>query len=171
MHDVNDELASVCGTHPQHFSALAGLPLADIDAAVAELERARTRLQLRGAILPCNYFLSLTRMERLHPVLEAASRLGAHLMIHSGLRHDEDLAPHVYDDLTMHRASTIDLHTAISHATLTLMHADLAALPRCQLPGGQPRRGLAHAGQRMDHIVMTRARRAPPLQPVRRTGV
>jgi aminocarboxymuconate-semialdehyde decarboxylase len=162
VHDVNDELASVRGTHPQHFSALAGLPLADIDAAVAELERARTRLQLRGAILPCNYFLSLTRMERLHPVLEAASRLGAHLMIHPGLRHDEDLAPHVYDDLTMHRASTIDLHTAISHATLTLMHADLATrYPGASFQVVNLGGALPMLVERMDHIVMTRAPDAP----------
>ena len=75
VRDVNDELAAVCAAHPTRFTALAGLPLADIDAAVAELERACLRLGLRGAILPSNYFLSLALMERMRPVLMAASRL------------------------------------------------------------------------------------------------
>ena len=92
VHDVNDELAAVCTAHPGRFTALAGLPLADIDQAVAELERACGTLGLRGAILPSNYFASLATMRWVEPVLAAASRLGAHLMIHPGQRHDEDLA-------------------------------------------------------------------------------
>src|SRR5271166_5793990 len=49
--DVNDELADVVRAHPTRFSALAGLPMAGLDAAIAELERAMAR-GLRGAILP-----------------------------------------------------------------------------------------------------------------------
>lgn len=162
VHDVNDELASVCASHPMRFTALAGLPLADIDASIAELERARRHLGLRGAILPSNYFLSLSGMERMHPLLAAASELGAHLMIHPGLRHDESLAPHAYDDLTMHRASTIDLHNGISHATLTLVHAGLeerfpgATFQVVNLGGAFPM-----LVERMDHIVATRDPSAP----------
>ena len=48
---VNDELAAVCRASPDRFTALAGLPLADIDASVAELERVVRKLGLRGAIL------------------------------------------------------------------------------------------------------------------------
>ena len=59
--DVNDELAEVVRTHPARFSALAGLPMADVGACVVELERAMG-LGLRGAILPSNYFLSLAGM-------------------------------------------------------------------------------------------------------------
>ncbi len=126
VRDVNDELAAVCAAHSARFAALAGLPLADIALSIAELERARSTLGLRGAIIPSNYFTSLATMRRLHPLLEAASRLGAHIMVHPGQRHDEDLAPRRYDDLGMHRASTIDLHNGLSHATTTLIHAGLA---------------------------------------------
>lgn len=159
---VNEELAAVCRAHPGRFTALAGLPLADVDAAVAELERAVRGLGLRGAILPGNYFLSGPLMGRMEPVLAAASALGAHLMIHPGHRHDEDLAPKRYDDLGMHRASTLDLHNAISHATVTLMHAALetrfpgATVQVVNLGGALP-----FLVERMDHIVLTREPAAP----------
>lgn len=162
VRDVNDELASVCAVHPTRFTALAGLPLADIDACITEIERARRRLGLRGAILPSNYFLSLARMERMRPLLAAASELGAHLMIHPGLRHDESLAPHAYDDLTMHRASTIDLHNGISHATVTLVHADLdARFPNASFQVVNLGGAFPMLVERMDHIVATRDPAAP----------
>lgn len=163
VRDVNDELAAVCAAHPGRFIALAGLPLADIDAAIAELHRAITVLALRGAIIPSNYCQSMKTMQHLHPLLDAASQLGAHLMIHPGHRHDEDLAPRRYDDLTMHRASTIDLHNGISHATTTLIHARLAetwpgaTVQVVNLGGAFP-----FLLERMDHIAATRAPDDPP---------
>ena len=156
VREVNDELAAVCSAHPSRFTALAGLPLADASAAVAELERA-CAMGLRGAILPSNYFMSLATMAYLRPVLAAASQLGAHLMVHPGHRHDEDLTPRRYDDLTMHRASTIDLHNGISHATVTLIHAGLSehypgmTVQVVNLGGAFPM-----LVERMDHISATR---------------
>jgi aminocarboxymuconate-semialdehyde decarboxylase len=162
VHDVNDELAAVCAAHPARFTALAGLPLAGIDQAVAELERACGTLGLRGAILPSNYFLSLATMEYLRPVLEAANALGAHLMVHPGQRHDESLTPRRYDDLTMHRASTIDLHNGISHAVVTLIHANLEALyPRASFQVVNLGGAFPMLVERMDHIVATRDPDAP----------
>jgi aminocarboxymuconate-semialdehyde decarboxylase len=163
VRDVNDELAAVCAAHPQQFTALAGLPMAAIDLAVAELERACGKLGLRGAILPSNYFVSLEQMRYVWPVLEAASALGAHLMIHPGQRHDESLSPHRYDDLTMHRASTVDLHNGLSHAVVTLLYAELgdrfpgASFQVVNLGGAFPM-----LVERMDHIVATRDAGAPP---------
>ncbi len=159
---VNDELAAVCSTHPGRFTALAGVPLADRDAAVAELERAVRGLGLRGVILPGNYFLSAATMHWLEPVLAAACALGAHVMVHPGHRHDEDLAPKRYDDWTMHRASTLDLHNAISHGVVTLIHAGLAerypgmVVQVVNLGGAFPM-----LVERMDHIVQTRDAGAP----------
>jgi aminocarboxymuconate-semialdehyde decarboxylase len=162
VRDVNDELAAVCAAHPARFSALAGLPMADIDSAIAELERACSGLGLRGAILPSNYFVSLAQMERLHPLLSAADALGAHLMVHPGQRHDEDLAPRRYDDLSMHRASTVDLHNGIAHAVVTLLYADLdrrfplASFQVVNLGGSFPM-----LVERLDHVAATRDPAAP----------
>jgi predicted TIM-barrel fold metal-dependent hydrolase len=162
VRDVNDELAAVCAAHPGRFTALAGLPMASIDLAVAELERACRTLGLRGAILPSNYFSSLATMAYLRPVLEAASALGAHLMVHPGQRHDESLAPRRYDDLAMHRASTVDLHNGLSHAVVTLIYAELAehypgaSFQVVNLGGAFPM-----LVERMDYVVATRDPGAP----------
>lgn len=162
VRDVNDELAAVCAAHPDRFSGLAGLPLANIDRSVAELERACRLLKLRGAILPSNYFLRLSKMDWLRPVLSAADALGAHLMVHPGQRHDEDLTPRRYDDLGIHRASSVDLHNGIAHAVVTLIHANLAE----HYPGASFQ--VVNLGgtfpmlvERMDHIVETRDPAAP----------
>lgn len=160
--DVNDELAATCAAHPARFTALAGLPLADLDVSIAELERSVRTLGLPGAIIPSNYFLSLAGITALWPLLEHANRLGAHLMLHPGQRHDESLAPKSYPDLTMHRASTIDLHGGITHALVSLIHSDaMRAFPHItwqvvNLGGTFP-----FVVERMDHIVATRDPAAP----------
>jgi hypothetical protein len=46
-------------------------------------------------------------------------------MVHPGHRHDDDLAPSRYGDLTVHRVSSIDVHSGLSHAVMTLIHAGL----------------------------------------------
>ena len=101
-------------------------------------------------------------MRRLDPLLGAASRMGAHLMVHPGQRHDEDLAPRRYDDLAMHRASTIDLHNGISHAVVTLLYARLgerfpgASVQVVNLGGAFPM-----LVERLDHISSVRDPGAP----------
>ena len=152
-----------CVRHsPDRFTALAGLPLADIDSSVAELERACGTLGLRGAIIPSNYFMSLAVMEQLRPVLDAANHLGAHLMIHPGQRHDEDLAPRRYDDLSMHRASTVDLHNGLSHAVVTLIYAGLEHYPNATVQVVNLGGAFPMLVERMDHITATRDPGAPP---------
>jgi predicted TIM-barrel fold metal-dependent hydrolase len=162
VRDVNDELAAVCAAHPGRFVALAGLPLAGLDAALAELERAVAGLGLRGVILPANYVLDLAGLARVAPLLAAAARLGAQVMVHPGQRHDEDLAPRHWADLGIHRASTIELHNELSHATLTLLHARLPerfpglTVQVVNLGGAFPM-----LVERMDHIAAVRAPEAP----------
>jgi aminocarboxymuconate-semialdehyde decarboxylase len=148
VRDVNDELAESCASYPERFVGLAGLPWADTDACIAELERC-AKIGLIGFILPSNYAASLARLEALAPVLAAADRLGAHVMLH--------LASKTYGDLGIHRASTIDLHNGIAHALLTLIHAELPArysnltFQVVNLGGSFP-----VLVERMDHIIATR---------------
>ena len=162
VRDVNDELAATVAGHPGRFAALAGLPLASLDHAIAELERSVRVLRLPGAIIPSNYFHSLAGIAALEPLLVAADRLGAHLMLHPGQRHDESLEPKVWPDLAMHRASTIELHGGITHALLSLIHSEaLGRFPHItwqvvNLGGNFP-----FVVERMDHIVMTRDPGAP----------
>src|SRR6266478_8843255 len=53
--DFNDRLAEICRASGSRLLGLAGLPLADIGKAAAELRRARRELGLFGAILPGNF--------------------------------------------------------------------------------------------------------------------
>src|SRR5579864_1807365 len=55
---VNDGLSAVCQKHPGRFAAFAALPLTDMEAAAAELERALDLPGVVGAQLPGNYFLT-----------------------------------------------------------------------------------------------------------------
>jgi predicted TIM-barrel fold metal-dependent hydrolase len=79
----NDAAAAAVRLDPQHFSAIAALPLADIPAACGELKRAHA-IGLRGAILPADAFLTRATAERFLPLFEVANRLNSHLFIHPG---------------------------------------------------------------------------------------
>src|SRR5258708_1234203 len=45
---VNDELAKLCRTHPDRFVGLASLPLHDVAAALAEIDRTTGELGMKG---------------------------------------------------------------------------------------------------------------------------
>jgi aminocarboxymuconate-semialdehyde decarboxylase len=51
---INDALAAVCRDHPERFVGLASLPLDDVDASLAELERATGELGMKGLIIGSN---------------------------------------------------------------------------------------------------------------------
>ncbi len=80
----NDWLAAYCATDPRRLRAAAALPLASIDAAVEEAERAVTDLgavvlTLHGAVLGRNL-----DDPSLVPLFEAAERLDAAVGVHAG---------------------------------------------------------------------------------------
>ena len=153
---ANDELADVNRTHPEVFPALGGLPLADMKAAAAELERCMAK-GLIGAILPVNYFLDLSQMAKLEPVLRVANRLGAHLMIHPGPRADEPIVRTAWADCAEIRASTVALQDSLTHAMVTLMHADLGRrFPDLTVQVVNLGGSLPFILERMDHIAATR---------------
>jgi predicted TIM-barrel fold metal-dependent hydrolase len=161
VRDVNDELAAACVAHPRRFVGLAGLPLADLDAAIAEFERAR-RIGHIGFILPSNYAATLGHLDALTPLFEAADRIGGHVMLHPGLRADEDFAPRAWADLAMHRASSIELHGGIAHALTSLIHARLPSrFPRLTFQVVNLGGTFPILVERMDHIVATRDPAAP----------
>lgn len=120
IRDFNDHLAEVCRASGGRLVGLAGLPLADIAAAAAELKRCRNRLGLVGAILPGNFFLTLANAELLGPLLAAADEVGAHLMVHPGLMPGET-PPQPYQDTNVFRSSALNLQASLSHMALTLI--------------------------------------------------
>lgn len=80
--EVNDETAAIVRAHPDRFKGFAFLPLQVTDGAVTELERAVNELGLVGAAVTTNVAGEDWDSDRLFPILQAAERLGALLLVH-----------------------------------------------------------------------------------------
>lgn len=126
----NDGLAALTDETGGRLVGLAGLPLADMEAAAAEMRRARADLRLPGAILPSAYFDSVADAQRLMPVLEAAEETGALLMLHPGPMAGQPPVP-LAADFPQYRTSAVALQAQASQVVLTLLLSDLLdAFPR-----------------------------------------
>src|SRR5689334_21786247 len=80
----NDAVSAAAVAHPDRFSGLAALPVADAAATLAEFERAMALPGMVGALLPGDGFLSARRAERFKPIFAAANERGAILLVHYG---------------------------------------------------------------------------------------
>jgi predicted TIM-barrel fold metal-dependent hydrolase len=125
---VNDGLSAICQKHPTRFAAFAALPLTDITAAAAELQRALVLPGMIGAQLPGNFFLTRKDAEAVRPLLEVANRHRAVLLIHHGPR-PGDAFPKVGSDTdnARRRNGTLDMQASLSSAMVTLCLTDLLA--------------------------------------------
>jgi len=125
---VNDAFSAICAAHPTRFAAFAALPLVDIDAAAAELERALRLPGMLGAQLPGNFFLTQADAEAARPLLEVAQRHHAVLFIHHGPR-PGDAFPKVGGgvDNARRRNGTLDMQASLSSVMVTLCMTDLLA--------------------------------------------
>ncbi len=162
----NDHVSELAQRNKSRFAGLAALPLADMDAATAEYERARTELRLIGAVLPNNFFLSLDWAQQIAPVMAAAGRLGGHIFIHPGPRPDQraDLAPgHTPNvrDNPLARAA-LDVQSMVGHAMVTLLFTDyLDAYPDLSLHVANLGGTLPDVIERIDHLFVTRSPDSP----------
>jgi aminocarboxymuconate-semialdehyde decarboxylase len=79
---INDGMAALALQHPDRFIPLATLPMQDVEAAVAELERAVLQLGMRGAAI-CTHVndVDLDHMS-FEPVFAAAEKLGVPIFLH-----------------------------------------------------------------------------------------
>jgi aminocarboxymuconate-semialdehyde decarboxylase len=80
--NVNDAYAAIQKQYPGRFVCLATLPLQDPQASAVELERAVTKLGLRGAMLFANVNGKPIHHREYWPLYETAERLDVPLMIH-----------------------------------------------------------------------------------------
>jgi predicted TIM-barrel fold metal-dependent hydrolase len=125
---VNDGFSAICRKHSGRFAAFAALPLTDMEAAAAELERALGLPGIIGAQLPGNYFLTRKDAEAVRPLLEVANRHRAVLLIHHGPR-PGDAFPKVTGDIdnARRRNGTLDMQASLSSVMVTLCLTDLLA--------------------------------------------
>ena len=80
--EANDEVAGMMRQHPDRFSGFCALPMQDIDAAVAELERGCRDLGMKGAMIG-DHVAGITYDDpSFMPLWKAAEALGAAIFIH-----------------------------------------------------------------------------------------
>jgi len=122
--DYNDFLSQLTKDTNGALIGLAGVPLADMGVACAELTRIRRDLGLPGIILPSNYFNTLAEAEEMRPLLEAANEYGCHIMLHPGLKVGEE-PPARPNDNIQYRLSAVDLQSSAAQVALTVILSDM----------------------------------------------
>ena len=150
---VNDGLSAICRAHPGRFAAFAALPLTDIPAAAAELERAIGLPGMIGAQVPGNYFLTRKDAAELRPLLEVANRCRATLFVHHGPR-PGDAFPKIAGDTdnARRRNGTLDMQASLSSAMVTLCLTDcLASYPDATVVVHNLGGNIPYEIERMDH--------------------
>jgi predicted TIM-barrel fold metal-dependent hydrolase len=122
---VNDAAAEACAAHPDRFSALATLPVADIEAAAEEFDRALRLPGIVGGLLPSDGFLSIQRAEKFRPILDVAERHGAVVMVHYGNIADDPERPRPdLSDTKDIRIGTLDMQARLSSNMITFCMTD-----------------------------------------------
>ena len=150
---VNDGFSAICRKYPGRFAAYAALPLTDISAAAAELERALGLPGMIGAQIPGNYFLTGKDAEAVRPLLEVANRHRAVLFIHNGPR-PGDAYPKVAGDTdnARRRNGTLDMQASLSSVMVTLSLTDyLADYPDAMIHVHNLGGNIPYEVERMDH--------------------
>jgi aminocarboxymuconate-semialdehyde decarboxylase len=82
--DSNDEVSDMVRTWPQRFAGIGTLPMQDVKAATAELERCMTRLGLKGAMINDHVNGRTFDEPEFRPFWRAAEQLGALVLFHQG---------------------------------------------------------------------------------------
>ena len=83
--EANDFLAAAISRHPDRFSGFAVLPTPAPEAAADELERAVTKLGLKGALINGRTGGRFLDDRSFWPIFERAERLGVPIYLHPGL--------------------------------------------------------------------------------------
>ncbi len=83
--DCNNEVHQMTMGYPERLAGLATLPMQDIPAAIAELERAVTQLGFKGAMIGDHVNGRTFDDPVFLPFWKAAEQLGAALLIHQAL--------------------------------------------------------------------------------------
>ena len=80
--DINDELAAAIARHPKRFAGLATLAYGDPEGAATELERAVTKLGLKGGKLNSHVGGEYLDHRKYRVLWETAEGLGVPMMLH-----------------------------------------------------------------------------------------
>ena len=79
---INDEIADMARTRPERFAGLGTLPMQDVKAAIAELERCMVKLGLKGAEINDHINGRTLEEPEFRPFWKAAEQMGACIFFH-----------------------------------------------------------------------------------------
>ena len=150
---INDRLSAICQDYPGRFAAFAALPLTDMTAAAAELERALGLPGVMGAQIPGNLFLTAADAEAARPLLAVADQHKAVLFVHHGPR-PGDAFPKVGGgtDNARRRNGTLDMQASLSSVMVTLCLTDvMASYPDATVVVHNLGGNIPYEIERMDH--------------------
>jgi len=82
--ETNDEIAGMIRAWPERFAGLGTLPMQDVKAAIAEMERCMTRLGLKGVEINDHINGRTLEEPEFRPFWKAAQALGALVFFHQG---------------------------------------------------------------------------------------
>ena len=82
--EANDYVAQLTKDHPDRFAGFCNLPMQDVKAAIAELERGGTKLGLKGAMIGDHVNGKNYDDKHFLPFWKAAEQLGAVILVHQG---------------------------------------------------------------------------------------
>ena len=170
----NDSVSRLCQAHEGRFAAYAALPLVDISAAAAELERALGLPGIVGTQVPGNAFQTRKDAEAMRPLLEVANRHRAVLFIHHGPR-PGDAFPKVAPDVdnARRRNGTLDMQASLSSVMMTLCLTDYLALyPDAKIHVHNLGGNIPYEVERMDHrCLLDTPKEELPSSRIRRSQV
>ena len=149
----NDSVSKICKDHPGRFAAYASLPLADMEAAAAELRRAMALPGIIGVILPGNGFMTRADADEFAPIMKVADELHAMVFIHWSPR-PGDPWPRVTPDTDnfIRRLGTLDMQASLSADMVTLCCTDyLDAYPNAVVHIHNLGGNIPFEIERMDH--------------------
>jgi aminocarboxymuconate-semialdehyde decarboxylase len=79
---VNDFIAGVVRAHPKRFAGLCVLPLQDMQASLAELDRCVNKLDMRGILLYSNLDGKFPDEPQFRPLFHRAQAIGVPVLLH-----------------------------------------------------------------------------------------
>jgi aminocarboxymuconate-semialdehyde decarboxylase len=150
---VNDRLAEIVATWPDRFVAFGTVPLQNVDLALAELERCRRKLGLRGVeVNPSVNGMDLTDPRlKLEKFFARAQALDAVIFMHPiGFTRGERLVDHYFNNVI---GNPMETTIAASHL---IFDGVMQRNPKLKIVLPHAGGYLAHYWARMDHAHRAR---------------
>lgn len=110
---INDNIADICGRHPDRFVGLGTVPFQAPELAVAEIERLHKSLGLRGIEIATNVAGADLSEPRFRPIFQRAEELGLVLFMHpTGFPEASRFRDHYFTNII---GNPLDTTVAVHH--------------------------------------------------------